>query len=212
MKHAALIFWLVVLLVGSVSYGSWLVWRQYGNNGASDSQASTSEWQPTVRATNLPADGSQPTPDFSLTDQNGREFHSRTLRGKVWVASIFYASCPGPCLKLNQALSGLQSESDFKDVKFVSITCDPQDDTPEVLKDYAARFNPDPKQWIFLTGDLKKIAELGQSRFMLAVAEKSHSSEAVVLDKNSIVRGLFDLTDNNDVTQIRIRLRALLRE
>lgn len=125
---------------------------------------------------------------------------------------LFFASCPGPCYRLNQALAGLQSESDFKSVRFVSITVDPQDDTPEVLKDYAARFAADPKQWTFLTGDLKTILDLGEKRFVLPVAERSHSELAAVLDKNSTVRGYFHLTDDEDVTQIRARLRALLKE
>jgi cytochrome oxidase Cu insertion factor (SCO1/SenC/PrrC family) len=212
MKHAALVFWLALLLMVAVFYGSWLAWRQHGHGGASDSQASAAEGQPNWARTNLPPGSSKPLPDFAFTDQAGHEFHSRTLRGQVWVASFFFASCPGPCYRLNQALAGLQAESDFKPVKFVSITCDPQDDTPEVLKEYAARFAADPKQWIFLTGDLKKILDLGERRFMLPIAERSHSELAVVLDKNSTVRGYFHLTDDDDVTQIRIRLRALLAE
>ncbi|HEX4000780.1 MAG TPA: SCO family protein [Pirellulales bacterium] len=215
MKHVALFFWLGVLLVGSVSYGSWLVWREYGHDPSADAQAllgSNSESQANWSRTNLPAGSSKPLPDFTLTDQNGHDFHGSSLRGQVTVLSFFFASCPGPCYRLNQALSGLQGDPDFKDVKFVSITCDPQDDTPEVLKDYAARFAANPKQWIFLTGDLKKILDLGEKRLMLPIAERSHSELAVALDKESTVRGYFHLTDDDDVTQIRIRLRALLKE
>ena len=215
MKHAALIFWLGVFLVASLSYGSWVALRHFGHDGRSDdvdSQSSSSEGQPEWPRTNLPAGSSKPLPDFVLTDQNGHEFHGRSLRGQVSVVSFFFASCPGPCYRLNQALASLQDESDFKKVKFVSITVDPQDDTPEVLKDYAARFAANPKQWTFLTGDLKKILELGEQRLMLPLAERSHSELAVVLDKDSTVRGYFHLTDPDDVTQIRVRMRALLSE
>jgi len=212
MKHAALVFWLGVLLVASLSYGSWLVLRTHSAGGESDSQSSASEGQPNWARTNLPAGSSKPLPDFVLTDQNGHDFHGSSLRGQVSVVSFFFASCPGPCYRLNQALASLQGESDFKSVKFVSITVDPQDDTPEVLQGYAARFAANPKQWTFLTGDLKKILDLGEQRLMLPLAERSHSELAVVLDKESTVRGYFHLTDPDDVTQIRVRMRALLKE
>jgi len=210
MRHAALVFWLGLLLVGTVSYGSWIVWRHYGHGAASESQASADESRPAFRATDLPP--GKPAADFVLTDQDGHEFHSSSLRGKVWVASFFFSSCPAACYRLNQALAGLQSDPDFKDVRFISITCDPADDTPQVLKDYAARFGAKPMQWTFLTGDLAKIQEIGMSRFLLGIAERTHSEKAVVLDKNSTVRGFFHLTDEDDLTQIRIRLRALLKE
>ena len=115
-------------------------------------------------------------------------------------------------LPIEPGALALQCDSDFKDVRFVSITVDPQDDTPQVLKDYAARFAANPKQWTFLTGDLKKILDLGEHRLMLPVAERSHSELAVALDKETSLRGYFHLTDDDDVTQIRIRLRALLKE
>jgi protein SCO1/2 len=210
MKNAALTFWLAVILIGSVAYGSWVAWREFGHKSASDSQAVASEGQSEWKATNLPP--GKPTPDFVLTDQDGHEFHSSSLKGKVWVASFFFASCPGPCYRLNQALAGLQAESDFKNVRFVSITCNPADDTPEVLKEYAARFGANPKQWTFLTGDFKKIQDISMTRFVLEIGERTHSELAVVLDKNSTVRGYFHLTDDEDVTQIRIRMRALLAE
>ena len=161
----ALIFWLVVLLVAVA------VLRLMGGLAAiwpiAERLASRRFRRPVRMAAprNLPP--GKPTPDFVLTDQNGQEFHSSSLKGKVWVASFFFASCPGPCYRLNQALAGLQAESDFKDVRFVSITCDPADDTPEVLKEYAARFAANPKQWTFLTGDFKKIQDISMSSFVL---------------------------------------------
>jgi cytochrome oxidase Cu insertion factor (SCO1/SenC/PrrC family) len=212
MKHAALVFWLGVLLVASVSYGSWLIFR-HGDTDTSGSVAAVDTGSGANWArTDLPAGSSKPLPDFTFTDQDGHEFHGRSLRGHVTVLSFFFASCPGPCYRLNQALAGLASDPDFKDVRFVSITCDPADDTPQVLKDYAAKFNANPKQWTFLTGDLKKILDLGVNHLMLPVTERTHSELAVTLDKPSTVRGFFHLTEDDDVTQIRIRLRALLKE
>ena len=192
MKHAALIFWLAVLLVGIASV--WLVagLAAIRHVARAIRKPSASEGQSELAARPIFRRRASRLPDFVLTDQNGHEFHSSSLAGKVWVASFFFASCPGPCYRLNQALAGLQAESDFKDVRFVSITCDPDDDTPEALKDYAARFAANPKQWTFLTGDLKKILDLGENRALCCRSrERSHSELAVVFDKNSTRPRLF---------------------
>ena len=58
----------------------------------------------------IPAADSVPAADFTLTERSGREFHSRGSAGSVWVASFFFSSCPGPCLRLNQTLASLQEE------------------------------------------------------------------------------------------------------
>ncbi len=134
------------------------------------------------------------------------------MLGKVWVASYFFASCPGTCKQLNLTLASLQTEPDVRDVQFVSITCDPKNDTPEELQKYAAGFDADRDRWRFLTGDLDQILKLGQERFMLPTAQQSHSNVAVVLDRRSVVRGLFSLVDQTDVSALHRRLRQLLAE
>ena len=151
-------------------------------------------------------------PTFKLTDQDGKEFDSASLRGKVWVSSIFFASCPGPCYKLNQALASLQSDNDLADVKFVSVTCDPSNDTPDVLKQYSARFDANLKRWSFLTGDEKAVQKVGMETLSIPVASRTHSDLAVVLDRQSRIRGYFHLSDNGEVEKLRKRLKTLLAE
>jgi protein SCO1/2 len=210
MKHAALTFWLMMLVVGSVGYGSWLAWRQFGDtsSGARES-AATGQFAASMRG-NLPP--GEPLPDFQLTNQRGHKFHSSSLRGQVWVASYFFASCPGPCYRLNQALAGLQTEPELAPVKFVSITCDPANDPPETLKVYSERFNADPKRWVFLTGELQSIIDYGQKKFLVPIAQGTHSELAIVMDRQSTVRGYFHLTDADDVNHMRTRLEQLLKE
>jgi cytochrome oxidase Cu insertion factor (SCO1/SenC/PrrC family) len=157
------------------------------------------------------AAGGPSVPEFRLTDQDGKPFDSSSLRGTVWVGSIFFASCPGPCYKLNQALASLQTDSDLNDVRFVSVTCDP-DDTPEVLKQYAARFDATFKRWTFVTGDEKAIQKVGMETFVIPVASRTHSDLAVVFDRRSAIRGYFHLSDNGEVEKLRKRLAAVLAE
>jgi protein SCO1/2 len=211
MRHAALTFWLMLILVGSVAYGSWLAWRQFGDSKLStgESEAATGQFAASMRG-NLPP--GVPLPDFELTDQRGHKFHSSSLRGQVWVASYFFASCPGPCFRLNQALASLQTEPALDAVKFVSITCDPANDPPETLRTYSERFNANPKRWVFLTGELEPILAYGQQRFLVPIAQGTHSELAIVMDRQSTVRGYFHLTDANDVNHMRVRLQQLLDE
>ena len=200
-----------MIVVGSVAYGSWLAWRQFGDtrSSAGETGAATGQFASSMRG-NLPP--GVPLPDFELTDQRGHKFHSSSMRGKVWVASYFFASCPGPCFRLNQALASLQSEPSLDAVKFVSITCDPANDPPETLRTYSERFNADPKRWVFLTGELKPILEYGQKKFLVPIAQGTHSELAIVMDPKSTVRGYFHLTESADVEQMRTRLEQLLKE
>ncbi len=206
MKNSALLFSFVLVLAGGVTYGSWLAWRRHADLDQPAPQADSSM---SLRG-NLPP--GKPLTPFQLTDQNGRPFDSASLKGKVWVASYFFASCPGPCFRLNQSLAGLQEESELKDVRFVSITCDPGDDSPDVLAQYAGRFNANANRWTFLTGDLQQIIHYGMGQFGVPIAEKTHSELAIVLDRNSTVRGYFNLTDAGEVNDLRHRLLQLLAE
>jgi cytochrome oxidase Cu insertion factor (SCO1/SenC/PrrC family) len=210
MKHAALFFWLAVLLVASAGYGWRLASRHDGADSAADS--SDIDWATVKVDKEIPAGDSTPTPDFALTERSGREFHSRSLRGSVWVGSFFFCSCPGPCLRLNQTLASLQEEPALDGVRFVSITCDPQNDTPEALQGYANKFNADSKRWLFLTGDLKSIIALGQEHFMVFTAPQTHTDVAIVLDRQSRIRGLYHTSDEADVRSMRRLLRKLLAE
>ena len=125
---------------------------------------------------------------------------------------LFLRLLPGPCYKLNQALAGLQADDALDAVRFVSISCDPTNDQPEVLHEYAARFSADPHRWEFLTGDEEKVLKIGPSSFGIAVEPKTHSESAIVFDRKSRIRGYFNLVDPGEVNLLERRLRTLLAE
>ena len=132
---------------------------------------------------------------FDLTDQLDQPFNSKSLQGQPWVASFFFMQCPSVCWRMNQVLAKWQSDHSDSPVKFVSITCDPQNDTPAALKLYADRLQADPKRWTFLTGDMTYISKVGADMFMLPVQQGTHSSKAIVVDRKGDIRGLFDVLD-----------------
>ena len=99
--------------------------------------------------------------DTKLLDQDGREvrFYTDALRGKIVLISFIYTNCTDICPTLMHNLSDVQDslgDRFGKDVFFVSITVDPEDDTPEELKRYGERYNARPG-WTFLTGPKKDV-------------------------------------------------------
>jgi protein SCO1/2 len=103
-----------------------------------------------------------PLPDFQLTDQHGRMVRNADLRGKVVVVDFIYTRCPLPdvCPRLSANFALLQrrfrEQSGFN-LLLLSVTVDPDFDTPDVLADYARRWAAGPG-WRFLTGDVAKLA------------------------------------------------------
>ncbi|MCC9605346.1 SCO family protein [Blastopirellula sp. JC732] len=150
--------------------------------------------------------------EFALTDSAGAEFDSKELDGDVWVGSFFFTTCPSICRLLNQQVAVLAKEFKGQDVKFVSITCDPATDTPEVLAKYAQMFEADPSQWKFLTGDLEKIQEISEKQFHVGFAKQTHSERMVVIDRNGKLRGSFLATQNSDFKAARKLIKELLEE
>jgi protein SCO1/2 len=101
-----------------------------------------------------------PAPDFLLTDQDGQAFVLSHLRGKVILMDFIFTQCPGPCPMLSTKFSHLQRRLGKrlgKEVMLVSVSIDPQRDTPSALQVYARRYKADLSGWKFLTGTTRAI-------------------------------------------------------
>jgi protein SCO1/2 len=106
-----------------------------------------------------------PAPEFTLTNQFGRRIALKDLRGKVLAITFIFASCVDTCPLLTSKMAGLQDRlgSDFGPrVYFVSITVDPERDTPEVLERYAEAHRANSAGWAFLTGTPAEIREVAR--------------------------------------------------
>ncbi len=104
-----------------------------------------------------------PAPGFTLTSQLGAHVSLDDFRGKVAVVSFIFASCADTCPLLTDKMARVQDELGEmfgKKIIFVSITVDPERDTPEVLKQYAENFGAKPAGWYFLTGAPAAIREV----------------------------------------------------
>jgi cytochrome oxidase Cu insertion factor (SCO1/SenC/PrrC family) len=194
--NSAVRFWIILVAVLAGIYGSFVLWRgeqQREPVAGTPVRGETATTASSLAAQATLSDG--PVAPFTLIDQDGNEFDTSQLEGKVWVASFFFTNCPAICWRMNQALAAWQHTHPEADVHFVSITCDPDNDTPAALKKYAEHFKADPKRWTFLTGDMAKIQEIGQKSFHISVVKGDHTDRACVVDKAGKVRGRFRLTE-----------------
>lgn len=163
-------------------------------------------------------------PQFSLTERNGRPITLSDLKGKVWIVNFIYTNCPDTCPIQSAQMKQLQDElRDEKDLRLVSITVDPDRDTPTVLTKYADRFEADSSRWLFLTGQKKEIHELAQKGFQLGAAEiphdkrpasgatHTHSPRFVIIDREARIRGYYVSTDAEAMKRLRRDIKILLR-
>jgi cytochrome oxidase Cu insertion factor (SCO1/SenC/PrrC family) len=153
--------------------------------------------------------------EFTLTERSGKPVSTKDLEGKVWAASFFFADCPGECHQQNLAIGAFQKEFGPKGVTFVSITVNPERDTPERLRDYASKYTSSPDQWLFLTGDLTYIRRIGAEMFSVAVDKGTHGSRLILVDKWGNIRGYHSTNATafpEEYASIRPQLRKLLAE
>ena len=133
--------------------------------------------------------------DFVLVNQDNQRFDSATLRGKVVVLNFIFTTCTDVCPIFTANLAQLQrtlNSRDSEDVFFVSITTDPEIDSPKVLKAYAQRYSADFKNWAFLTGSETELNRVWKS-FGIRVIKKArglvqHVSLTTVIDRQGVRR------------------------
>ena len=158
-------------------------------------------------------------PDFALTERTGQTVKLADFAGNVWVADFFYTNCPGPCPMLSSRLSDVQKElSTEPDLRLVSISTDPEKDTPDVLKLYAGKFQATDR-WLFLTGEKAGIYSLARDGFKLPIAEPAspggqiiHSTRLILIDQTGTVRGFYEATGETGVRDLVRDIRKLLEE
>lgn len=208
MKSGALAFWIGLAVVGSVAYGSWVVLKNKDDKPHADAPK-----QFAVASKQDPGSEKGPTiQEFQLTERSKLPFHSKEVAGQVWIASFFFSNCPTECWRLNQVLKTVQDDITDPGFRIVSISCDPEQDTPEVLQAYANRLGADRGRWLFLTGDLKYIQRIGKEVFFQEVAPGFHMNRAMLVDRQGKICGSFDLLDPEKVTEMKAEIRKLLAE
>jgi protein SCO1 len=164
-------------------------------------------------------------PAFTLTNQLGRRVTPADLSNHVAVVAIIFTRCAGPCPEMTRRMSELQRQIPASlPAKLITVTTDPEFDTPDVLKRYGARFNADANRWWFLTGEKSEIARLARQGLKLVAEETKpeerendadlfiHSTVFVLLDKHGRLRTSIDSTEPDFNQRVVSAVRRLARE
>ena len=166
--------------------------------------------------------GAYPIGPFHLTERSGREVSESDLSDGVWIASFLFSRCPSSCPKLTEEIRKLQDGPLQRvPVRFVSISVDPEHDTPTVLSAYAKTRGADPDRWWFLTGPKAVIYDMILGNFHLPVAENpqadpkagmeavAHSDKLALVDRGNRVVGFFSSTDPAAIRDLINRAKQL---
>lgn len=145
-----------------------------------------------------------PVPEFDLTNQNNKKITNKDFLGKVYVVEFFFTTCPTICPKMNESMLQLQNEF-YGNPSFgiASITIDPANDTPQILKEHADLLGVKHYNWHFLTGDKEYIYSLANKGFNLYAGENNkaaggfeHSGLFALIDKEGKIRCRKDAQGN----------------
>ena len=142
---------------------------------------------------------------FTLTNQDGRATTPADLSNRVWVADIIFTRCAGPCPIITGHMKSLEDAlPKTSDARLVTLTTDPDYDTPAMMKRYGERFGADFSRWMFLTGTKAEIGALGAGSLKLSAVPKPpadqtnavdlfiHTTIFVIVDKHARLRGSFE--------------------
>jgi len=171
-----------------------------------------------------------PAPKFELINQDNQKITNESYKGKVYVLEFFFSTCPTICPKMNQSMLLIEKKF-FGNPNFgiVSITIDPEHDTPKVLKDHSKLLGVKSSNWNFLTGDKAYIFNLANKGFNLYAGENKkvvggfeHSGLFALIDKNGNIRCrnddfgnpilYYDGLDKKGVRNIQQDINILLKE
>jgi protein SCO1/2 len=198
-----------VILAGTVAVAfAVAVWVHYDGATRSPERAARS-------VAGLDIDFAEHLPDFTLTERSGKPLSLADLRGKVWVADFIFTRCPGPCPAMSRKFAELQRAfRKLDDVRLVSISVDPEYDTPEVLSAYGDSYGADPERWFFLTGDKQTIIELAVDGFKISADDEPnlHGTHFVLVDRRGRIREFYRSGEAEALDKLQRDARRLLQE
>jgi protein SCO1/2 len=159
-----------------------------------------------------------PAPEFALISQDGTPVKLADYRGKVVAVTFIFTLCANTCPVLTPMMSFVQDQlgADFGEkIHFVSITVDPERDTPGVLKEYAQAFGANLSGWSFLTGTPDAIRDVtrryGVFAARTATGSIDHTFLTSIIDQRGILRVQY-LGVHFDPEEFRRDLVSLLKE
>ena len=168
-------------------------------------------------------------PEFDLQGTNGGAVNNETMDSTIYVLSFFFATCPTICPAMNFHLNEVERRfKGYPEFEMVSITVDPEKDTPEKLAQYQKVNNYNADKWRFLTGDKAHIYALAKGVYLNAFEDQTaeggflHSTSAILIDWNGNIRsriddngnivGSYDVLDITQLNDLEEDIKVLIAE
>ena len=136
-------------------------------------------------------------PEFSLKNQHDITISNKDMLGKVYLVEFFFSRCPTICPVMNNNMRHIEEEINDPNFGIISISIDPENDTPEILKEHARKIGTRSSNWHFLTGDRNYIGDIAK-KFDIYVGDQkdkaeslNHSGEIALVDKDGNIRCRF---------------------
>lgn len=167
-------------------------------------------------------------PDYSLISEEGKPFGSKDLKGRLYIGSFMFTSCPTTCPGLMEKMKVVQKRVKGlgQKIALVSYSVDPSNDTPEVLEKYARRQKANPYVWKFVTGEKSKLQALLIDGFKVPMGDREqtskmlegepvdlwdivHSEKLALVDREGFVRGYYS-TDKHSIDKLMIDVGLLV--
>jgi protein SCO1/2 len=151
---------------------------------------------------------------FKMTDQLGQTVTLDTFKNKIYCANFFFVTCPGICKKMNNELERVQKKfAGNTNVKFLSYTVNPEQDSVPALAAYAKEHEAVPYQWYFVTGDKNEIIKQARFSYNLQTDKNLvHSQNVTLIDKKGRIRGVYGGTISEDMDRLIKDIDLLLKE
>ncbi len=157
-------------------------------------------------------------PDFTFVNQDGLPTGRAQMEGKLTVVDFFFTSCPSICPVMSKEMERVNDI--FRDepkVQIMSISIDPEYDTPSILKEYAEKHLAIPGKWHFLSGPKEDTFRLARCGFVLPALDGNgvpddfvHSDKFILIDEFGRIRGYYSGTNREDVDLLILETKVLL--
>ena len=155
----------------------------------------------------VPPEQYAPIPAFAHLDQDGAPISREDLLGTVWITDFIFTRCPNICPTLSARMRELQPKVlATPGVGLLSVSVDPEYDTPEVLTAYAERMGADRSAWRWVTGEVGAIHATVEG-FQQAldvrktpdnpVPDITHSTRLILVDARGVLRGYYETDPEN---------------
>jgi protein SCO1/2 len=159
-------------------------------------------------------------PDFFFLNQDSIAVTQETVKGKIYIADFFFVTCPTICpIMKKQMIRVFEKYKGDTNMLLLSHTIDPEHDTIALLKDYSTRLGSDGKQWMFLTGNREAIYDMAEKGYYATAMPDStepggyvHSGGFILVDGLRRVRGIYNGTDEAEVTHLMDDIDVLKKE